>query len=149
MLRWVPRLQVVTACFSCSPPDLNFLDPYFIFMYMHYNHCHRATAHLQLNILLLLLFLYLAAACIQTSASIYIIQMDLSSRWSMRTILLGGVVYWLVPKHVRDSWFQNFAVFWMLYSFFGWFPSVWILCAEVVLIRSFSNNQMCLAVSFP
>jgi hypothetical protein len=27
-----PRLQVATACFSCSPPDLNFLDPYFIFM---------------------------------------------------------------------------------------------------------------------
>ena len=50
MLRWFPRLQVATACFSCSPPDLNFLDPYFIFMYMHYNHCHQVTAHLQLNI---------------------------------------------------------------------------------------------------
>jgi len=48
MLRWFPRLQVATASFSCSPPDFNFLDPYFIFMYMHYNHCHRATAHLQL-----------------------------------------------------------------------------------------------------
>jgi len=32
MLRWFPRLQVATACFTCSPPDLNFLDPYFIFM---------------------------------------------------------------------------------------------------------------------
>ena len=42
-----------SACFSCSPPELNFLDPYFIFMYMHYNHCQRATAHLQLNILLI------------------------------------------------------------------------------------------------
>jgi len=31
-LRWFPRIQVSTACFSCSPPDLNFLDPYFIFM---------------------------------------------------------------------------------------------------------------------
>ena len=57
MLTWFPRLQVATACFSCNPPDLNFLDPYFIFMYMHYNHCHRVTAHLQLNILLLLLLL--------------------------------------------------------------------------------------------
>ena len=57
MLRWFPILQVATACFSCSPPDLNFLDPYFIFMYTHYNHCHRATAHLHLNILLLLLLL--------------------------------------------------------------------------------------------
>jgi hypothetical protein len=27
MLRWFPRLQVATICFSCSPPDLNFLDP--------------------------------------------------------------------------------------------------------------------------
>jgi len=32
MLRWFSRLQVATACFSCSPPDLNFLDPYFIFV---------------------------------------------------------------------------------------------------------------------
>jgi hypothetical protein len=32
MLRWFSRLQVATACFSCSPPDLNFLDPYFLFM---------------------------------------------------------------------------------------------------------------------
>jgi len=54
MLRWFPRLQVAPACFSCRPPDLNFLDPYLklVFMYMHYNHCHRTTAHLQLNILL-------------------------------------------------------------------------------------------------
>ena len=27
MLRLFPRLKVATACFSCSPPDLNFLDP--------------------------------------------------------------------------------------------------------------------------
>jgi len=27
MLRWFPRLQVAIICFSCSPPDLNFLDP--------------------------------------------------------------------------------------------------------------------------
>jgi len=32
ILRWFPRLQVAAACFSCSPPDLNFLDPYFIFL---------------------------------------------------------------------------------------------------------------------
>ena len=57
MLRWLPTFQVATTCFSCSPPDLNFLDPYFIFMYMHNNHCHGVTAHLQLNILLLLLLL--------------------------------------------------------------------------------------------
>ena len=55
MLNWFPRLQVATACFSCSPPELSFLDPYFISMYKHYNHCQRETAHLQLNIVLLLL----------------------------------------------------------------------------------------------
>jgi len=35
MLRWFPSFQVATTCLSCSPTDLNFLDPYFIFMYMH------------------------------------------------------------------------------------------------------------------
>ena len=57
MLRRFPTFQVATTCFSCSPPDLNLLDLYFIFMYMHNNHCHRATANWQLNILLLLLLL--------------------------------------------------------------------------------------------
>jgi len=57
MLRSFPRFQVATAGLSSSPPDLNFLDPYFIFMYMRYNHSHRVTAHLQLNILLLFLLL--------------------------------------------------------------------------------------------
>ena len=32
MLRWFPKLQIATACFSGKPPDLNFLDRYFIFM---------------------------------------------------------------------------------------------------------------------
>jgi hypothetical protein len=59
MLRWFPRLPVATAFFSCSPPELNFLDSKFIFMYTHYNHCHRSTTHLQLNLLLLLLLLLL------------------------------------------------------------------------------------------
>jgi len=54
MLRWFPRLQVATVCFSCSPPDLNSFTSYlcylyFIIMYMHNNHCHRVTAHLQSN----------------------------------------------------------------------------------------------------
>ena len=57
MLRWFPTFQVATTCFSYSPPDLNLLDPYFIFMYVHNNHCHRATAYVHLNILLLLLLL--------------------------------------------------------------------------------------------
>ena len=57
MLRWFPRPQVSTARFSCSPPDLNFSDPYFIFVYMHYNHCHRGTAHLQLNIIIIIIII--------------------------------------------------------------------------------------------
>jgi hypothetical protein len=51
MLRWFPRLQVTTACFSCSPPNLNFLvtyikflATYFVSMYTHNNHCHRVAA---------------------------------------------------------------------------------------------------------
>jgi len=62
MLRWFPRLQVATACFSYNPPDLNFLDPYFIFMYMHYNHCHRATAYLQLIITIIIIIIFIIIA---------------------------------------------------------------------------------------
>jgi len=31
MLRWFPRFQVATTCFSCSPSDLNLLVTNFIF----------------------------------------------------------------------------------------------------------------------
>ena len=31
MLRWFPRFQVATTCFSCSPPDLNSLVTNFMF----------------------------------------------------------------------------------------------------------------------
>jgi len=31
MLRWFPRFQVATTCFSCSPPNLNLLVTNFIF----------------------------------------------------------------------------------------------------------------------
>jgi len=34
MLRWFPSFQVATTCSSCSPPDLNFLVTFFIFVYM-------------------------------------------------------------------------------------------------------------------
>jgi len=48
MLRWFPSFQVATTCFSCSPPDLNFLVSYLIFVYMLNNHCHRVTTQLRL-----------------------------------------------------------------------------------------------------
>ena len=31
MLRWLPRFQVATTCFSCSPPDLHLLVTNFVF----------------------------------------------------------------------------------------------------------------------
>ena len=31
MLRWFPKFQVATTCFSCSPPNLNLLVNNFIF----------------------------------------------------------------------------------------------------------------------
>jgi len=31
MVRWFPRFQVATTCFSCSPPDLNLVVTNFIF----------------------------------------------------------------------------------------------------------------------
>ena len=34
MQRWFPSFQVATTCLSCSPPDLNFLITFFIFVYM-------------------------------------------------------------------------------------------------------------------
>ena len=43
MLRWLPTLQVATTCFSCSPPDLNFLDPYFILIIFISYLCSRIT----------------------------------------------------------------------------------------------------------
>jgi len=36
MLRWFPSFQVATTCFSCSPPDLNFLVTFFsLFMFVY------------------------------------------------------------------------------------------------------------------
>jgi len=34
MLRWFPSFQVATTCFSCSPPDLNFLVTLFSYLCM-------------------------------------------------------------------------------------------------------------------
>ena len=57
MLRLFPSFQVATTCFSCSPPDLNFLVTFFIFVYMQNNHCHRVTTQLQLiNIIIIFNF---------------------------------------------------------------------------------------------
>ena len=33
MLRWFPSFQVATTCFSCSPPDLNFLVTFFSYLF--------------------------------------------------------------------------------------------------------------------
>jgi len=35
MLRWFPSSQVATTCFSCSPPNLNFLVTFFFHICVH------------------------------------------------------------------------------------------------------------------
>jgi len=35
MLRWFPSFQVAITCFSCSPPDLNFLVTFFFFIFVY------------------------------------------------------------------------------------------------------------------
>jgi len=32
MLRWFPSFQVASTCLSCSPPDLNFLATFFLYL---------------------------------------------------------------------------------------------------------------------
>jgi len=32
MLKWFPSFQVAATCFSCSPPDLNFLGTFFSYL---------------------------------------------------------------------------------------------------------------------
>jgi len=60
ILRWFPRFQVATTCFSCSPPDLNLLVTNFIFCIHVKNHCHRVTTQLQLiNIIIIINITYL------------------------------------------------------------------------------------------
>jgi hypothetical protein len=34
MLRWFPRLQVATTCFSCNPPDVNLVANQFHVLYI-------------------------------------------------------------------------------------------------------------------
>ena len=47
MLRWFPRLQVATACFSCSPPSFKYIRS-LIHVCVHVcNRCHWASAQLQ------------------------------------------------------------------------------------------------------
>ena len=44
MLRWFPSFQVATTCFSCSPPDLNFLVTFFFFFFPYLCTCNITTA---------------------------------------------------------------------------------------------------------
>jgi hypothetical protein len=78
MLGWFPRLQVATACFSRSPPDLSFLDPYFVFMYVHYNRCRQATAHLQFNV-----YHY----CYYNNLNLFIFSMDIITTIFLRMLV--------------------------------------------------------------
>jgi len=44
MLRWFPRFQVATTCFSCSPPDLNLAVNHFHKSYCSTVHFRRITS---------------------------------------------------------------------------------------------------------
>ena len=47
MLRWFPKLQVATACFSCSPPCFKYIRS-LIYLCVHVcNRWHRASAQFQ------------------------------------------------------------------------------------------------------
>jgi len=35
----IPKIPYCYCMFLVRPPDLNFLDPYFVFIYKHYTHC--------------------------------------------------------------------------------------------------------------
>ena len=59
MLRWFLRLQVATTYFSCSPPDLNFLDHYFIFMYVHNNHCHPGNSPFAVKCIIIMIIVHM------------------------------------------------------------------------------------------
>jgi len=112
-LRWFPTFQVATTCFSCSPPDLNFLDPYFIFMHMHNNHCHRATAHLQLNILLLLLLLSEFL-----TSQLWLGNIHLSWDVVINRIRLGGLIY-SSKSYLQLNMCQELQIFSVVYMYWG------------------------------
>jgi hypothetical protein len=58
MLRWFPSFQVATTCYSCSPPDLNFLVTDLICVYVYNNQCHRVTTQLRLiNIIIIIIII--------------------------------------------------------------------------------------------
>ena len=57
MLRWFPRLQVATTCFSCSPPDLNLLVTNLIFCVYENSHCHRVTTQLLLIVIIIIIII--------------------------------------------------------------------------------------------
>ena len=83
-------LLLATACFSRSLPDLNFLDPYFIFMYMHNNHCHRVTAHLQSSIIIIIIIIIInkQTNCFYTQS----LQPVTICWFNLRTSTAGGII---------------------------------------------------------
>jgi len=46
-------------------------------------------------------------------------------------------------EQTGNTWFQTFALFWTLHSFFGWFPGIWILCANVSEHCQFHRHRWC------
>jgi hypothetical protein len=57
MLRLFPIFQVVTTCFSCSPPEVNLVANHFHICIHVNNHCHRVTTQLQLIIIIIIIII--------------------------------------------------------------------------------------------
>ena len=114
MLRWFPRLQVAIACFSCSPPNLNLLGPYFIFMYVHNNHCRRATAHLQLNIIIIIIIIIIEFFTSQ------LWQGNIHLSWNVviNGIRLGGLTCSL-KSFLQLNMCQELQIFAVVYMYWG------------------------------
>jgi len=101
MLRWFPSFQVATTCFSCSPPDLNFLVPFFSYLCT----CKITTAtgwqtNCSLLLLLLLLLLY--------SPGVSPLQSTLSFTMTFLTVGKGGVTAYVLNT-------GNSNLYWMKY----------------------------------
>jgi hypothetical protein len=53
MLRWFPRFQVVTTCFSCGPPKVNLAA----IVYIEINPCHRVKTQVQFIIIITIIII--------------------------------------------------------------------------------------------
>jgi len=78
MLRWFPRFQVATTCFSCSPPVLNLVLTIFIsvlticiFADMQSKHCYRVITQLQLINIINIIIIIIIKLCLDCESALF------------------------------------------------------------------------------